>query len=73
MKKWTITVPTFVFVSATIEAETEEEAYEASEGLEFGMEYSPSMGGGAFPRERDMDLEVGEPDFDNMTSYEVTE
>ena len=53
------------------EAATEEEADEKSQDLEFGMEYSPSLGGGAFPLNRAMDIEVGEADWDNMTIDET--
>jgi hypothetical protein len=36
------------------------------------MEHSPSMGGGAFPNQRGIDFEVGDPDFDRLEVHEVT-
>jgi len=69
MKKWKVLVPSIVWVGAVVEAETQEEAEELAEDMEFGLDHSPSLGGVIAAINRDMDMEACEPDYGLLEVY----
>jgi len=71
MPKFKVSVTVPVFVMAEIEAEDEEEAERLAEDLDFSVQWSMNMGGSIGPKDREMGVDHGEPDYDSQEIYEV--
>ena len=71
MKKYTVVVPTKVFVSITVEAEDENDAEQKTEDMDFSVTEFVNMGGGLCLSDANMELEGGDPDWDGLLVYEV--